>query len=116
MRANLLSFISFRTLTGIKFVKFEMCKSSLVDIREREAIPPPESIGPNGVYLYAPKPPDAISPVDENHLMQSLPTPRHAEDESVCLERFPKKLPGSMRLDGDRPGLGLKFRKSRDGS
>jgi hypothetical protein len=44
------------------------------------------------------------------HLFQH---PGHAEDESVCLERFPRtaQATGSMRLGRDRPGLGLKFRR-----
>ena len=61
-----LSFISLRTLTGIKFVKFEMYrKSQSVDVRLKNDIPPPE----NPDYCYAPVPVDMIPPVGENRLM-----------------------------------------------
>ena len=84
-----LSFISLRTLMGIKFVKFELYrKSQSVDIRLKNNIPPPE----NQDYRYAPVPVDLIPPVGENRLMHLLDNPDCAEDVLACLDRFPKKL------------------------
>lgn len=84
-----LSFISLRTLTGIKFVKFELYrKSQSVDIRLKNNIPPPE----NQDYRYAPVPVDLIPPVGENRLMHLFDNPDCAEDVLACLDRFPKKL------------------------
>jgi hypothetical protein len=42
MRGKYWSSISFRTLNHVKFVKFKVYKSELVDIRERDSMPPPE--------------------------------------------------------------------------
>jgi hypothetical protein len=107
MRARWRSFFSFRTIVSIKFVKFEMYKSSLVDIREKDAIPPPERVEPQGEYRYAPMPPDVIPPIGENHLIHLFRRPGHAEDEPVCLERFPKKLRERLAVCGSAPtGLG----------
>ncbi|KAL5345654.1 hypothetical protein ACLOAV_009408 [Pseudogymnoascus australis] len=84
-----LSFISLRTITGIKFVKFEMYrKSQSVDVRLKNDIPPPEN--PN--YCYAPVPVDLIPPVGENRLIHLFNNPDCAEDVLACLDRFPKKL------------------------
>jgi hypothetical protein len=89
MRGQWRSFISFRTLTGIRFVRFEMYrKSQSVDIRKKDDIPPDT----NKEYKYAPVPIDIIPPVGENQLMHFFHHPEHAEDEPACLDRFPKKL------------------------
>ena len=101
-----LSFMSLRTLTGIKFVKFEMYrKSQSVDVRLKNDIPPPE----NSDYRYAPVPLDLIPPVGENRLMHLFHNPDCAEDVLACLDRFPKKLREKLSC-GDKaiaPGWGL---------
>ena len=84
------SFLSLRTLTGIKFVEFELYKSQLVDIRQKPAIPPKALVGCE--YDYKPVPPDLVPPVGENHLMHLFQHPQHADDDPICLGRFPKKL------------------------
>jgi hypothetical protein len=105
-RTKWLSFISLRTLTGIKFVKFELYrKSQSVDIRLKNDIPPPE----NSDYRYAPVPIDLIPPVGENRLMHLLDNPDCAEDMLACLDRFPKKLREKLAC-GEKaiaPGWGL---------
>ena len=50
MRGTVISYISLRTLCGIKFVHFEMYRSELVDVRKPDNIPPPE----NKDYWYQP--------------------------------------------------------------
>jgi hypothetical protein len=115
MRARWWSFLSFKTLVGIKFVKFEMYKSSLVDICEKNAIPPPERVGHE--YRYKPTPPEMIPPVGENHLMHLFQHPGHAEDEPVCLERFPKKLRERLAVCGGQLtgfGWGLSLEEGWD--
>ena len=102
MRGKWGSFISFRTLTHIKF---ELYKSQLVDIRQRDAIPPPERVGCE--YDYKPAPPDLIPPVGENILMHFFQHPQHAEEEPICLNRFPKKLRERLAICSEQhTGLG----------
>jgi hypothetical protein len=82
-----------------------MYKSSLVDIREKNAIPPPDRVGHE--YQYRPTPPEVIRPVGENHLVHLFRHPEHAEDQPVCLERFPKKLRERLAVCSGQPtGLG----------
>jgi hypothetical protein len=88
MRGQFRSLVSFRTLTSIRFVRFEMYKKSQsVDICKTDDIPPADHME----YKYAPVPIDIIPPVGENQLMHFFHHPEHAEDEPVCLDRFPKK-------------------------
>jgi hypothetical protein len=105
-RNKWLSFVSLRTLTSIKFVKFEMYrKSQSVDVRLKNDIPPPE----NPDYCYAPVPVDLIPPVGEKRLMHLFNNPGCAEDVLACLDRFPKKLREKLAC-GDKaivPGWGL---------
>ncbi|KAH6700531.1 hypothetical protein BKA61DRAFT_620717 [Leptodontidium sp. MPI-SDFR-AT-0119] len=83
------SLLSFRTLVGIKFVKFELYrKSQSVDVLLKNDMPPPE----NPDYRYVPVPIDLIPPVGEEMLMHLFNNPDCAEDVPACLERFPKKL------------------------
>ena len=88
MRGRWLRLLSLRTRESIKFVHFEMYRSSLVDVRKINDIPPSGNID----YRYQPAPPDIIPPVGENHLKHIFLHPNHAEDEPICLNRFPKKL------------------------
>lgn len=108
---KLWSFISFRTITGIKFVKFEMYrKSQSVDVRlknVKDAIPAPE----NPDYCYAPVPRDLIPPVGEDRLMHLFNNPDCAEDVLACLDRFPKKLREKLACvdKAITPGWGLEL-------
>jgi hypothetical protein len=105
MRNKWWSFLSFRTLTSIQFVQFEVFKSSLVDIRQKNAIPPLDRVGCE--YRYSPAPPETIPPVGGNLLVHYFQHPSHAEDQPVCLERFPKKLRERLAVCGGRAtGLG----------
>jgi hypothetical protein len=92
IRGKWRTLVLFRTLKGIRFVKFEMFRSQAVDIRnsqiDKEILPPLERIE----YIYKPAPAEVIPPVGENYLKHRLQHPDHAEDDPVCLNRFPKKL------------------------
>ena len=102
------SFVSFRTLTGIKFVKFELYrKSQSVDVRLKNDVPAPD----NPDYRYAPVPIDLMPPVGEDMLMHLFYNPKCAEDVPACLERFPKKLREKLTC-GEKavvPGWGLQL-------
>ena len=74
--------ISGRTLTGVKFVKFEMYRTSQsVDARLKNDVPPTT----NPDYRYAPVPVDLIPPVGENRLMHFFYNSDCAENVLVCL-------------------------------
>jgi hypothetical protein len=108
MRGRWLSYISLRTLTGIKFVRFEMYRSSLVDVRQKDDVPPPG----HAEYRYLPTPPDLVPPIGENHMMHLFQHPDHADEETVCLDRFPKKLKERLQCKPGTPtsiGWGLEF-------
>jgi hypothetical protein len=101
-----LSWLSLKTLESIKFVYFEMYKSELVDVRKEDDVPPPEDVE----YRYVPAPPELIPPVGSNYLMHIFQHPDCAEEEPLCLSKFPKKLKDRLRcLRGVRPGWGLQF-------
>jgi hypothetical protein len=100
------SWLSLKTLESIKFVYFEMYKSELVDVRKQDDVPPPEDLE----YRYEPAPPQLIPPVGSNYLMHISQHPECAEDEPICLSRFPKKQKEKLKcLSGVRPGWGLQF-------
>jgi hypothetical protein len=83
------SFLSFRTLTGIQSVRFEIYRrSQSVDVPRTNDLPSPT----NTEYRYTPVPVDLMPPIGENLLMHFFQHPDHAEDGPACLDRFPKKL------------------------
>ena len=111
LRPNWRSWMSFRTLESIRFVHFEMYKSELVDIRKQDDVPPLEDVE----YRYKPAPPDIMPPVGIRHLMHVFQNPDCAEEESLCLSRFPKKLKERLRCKGGtKPGWGLQFKEGLD--
>ncbi|KAE8442247.1 hypothetical protein EG329_003718 [Mollisiaceae sp. DMI_Dod_QoI] len=106
MQGNWVSWCSLRTLSWIKFVHFEMYKSELVDVRKIDDIPPPNHVE----YRYLPAPPDLIPPVGDRHMMHLFQNPDCAEDEALCVSRFPKKLKEKLKCNGGvNPGWGLQF-------
>ena len=106
MRGPWLLYLSLRTLTSIRFVHFEMYKNSLVDVRKVNDIPPPENLE----YRYAPAPPEIIPPIGERHLLHLFQNPDCADKESVCADRFPKKLREVLKCSsGAKPGWGLQL-------
>ncbi|TGO22329.1 hypothetical protein BPAE_0172g00100 [Botrytis paeoniae] len=108
MRGQFLNLISLKTLKSIKFVHFEMYRSSLIDVRQKDVIPPPDHIE----YCYSPAPPEVIPPIGDNHLMHLFLHPDHADEDTVCLDRFPKKLKEKLSCKKGQPtnfGWGLEF-------
>lgn len=106
MRGIILSYISLRTLCSIKFVHFEMCRRELVDVRKPDDIPPPE----NKDYRYQAAQPELIPRVGERHMVHLFEHPDHAEDESLCLNRSPKKLKEKAQVQRwDKSWVGLQF-------
>ncbi|KAJ8058189.1 hypothetical protein OCU04_012388 [Sclerotinia nivalis] len=108
MRGQFFSLISLKTLKSIKFVHFEMYRSSLIDVRQKDVIPPPNHIE----YRYSPAPSEVIPPVGDNHLMHLFLHPDHADEDTVCLDRFPKKLKEKLCCKKGQPtnfGWGLEF-------
>ena len=79
-----------------------MYKSQRVDIRypqkDDEILPPTGHVE----YLYSPAPPKVVPPVGENYLKHLFRHPDHAEDDPVCLNRFPKKLREKLALSGEQ--------------
>ncbi|KAF5869876.1 putative tetratricopeptide repeat domain protein [Botrytis fragariae] len=108
MRGRFLNLISLKSLKSIKFVHFEMYRSSLIDVRQKDVIPPPDHIE----YRYSPAPPEVIPPIGDNHLMHLFLHPDHADEDTVCLDRFPKKLKEKLSCKRGQPtnfGWGLEF-------
>jgi hypothetical protein len=99
--------LSFQTLTSIEFVQFELHRKSLVDIRKRDDIPPAD----RNEYRYQPLPAEVIPPVGKNFLMHIYNHPEDADQETVCLTRFPKRIKERLKLgEADVPiGWGIEF-------
>jgi hypothetical protein len=100
--------LSFQTLTSIEFVQFELHRKSLVDIRKRDDIPPADR---SKEYRYQPVPAEVIPPVGKNFLMHIYNHPEDADQETVCLTRFPKRIKERLQLgEADVPiGWGIEF-------
>jgi hypothetical protein len=106
VRGRWTSLLSFRTLHGIKFVKFELYSSLLVDVKKVNSMPP----ATNSNYHYRPAPPKLIPPIGENHLLHLYHHPDHAEQSHICLTRLPKKLHEKLTcIEGINEEWGLQF-------
>lgn len=103
------SLLSLRTLKKVKFVKFEMYKSELVDIRKVDDLPP---VDRRDEYRYQPMPAEFIPPVGEHHMMHLCTHPEDADETRVCLDRIPKKLKERLLVcpsNGTGIGWGVYF-------
>lgn len=106
LRSRWTQLFSLRVLESINFVHFEMYKSELVDIKRRDELPPPTEKD----YRYTPAPAETVPPVGNNYMMHVFQNPDCAEDEPLCLSRFPKKLKEKLLCRGGiKPGWGLQF-------
>jgi hypothetical protein len=111
LRIGWLSWMSLRTLESIRFVHFEMYKKEFVDVRKENEVPSPEDTE----YRYIPAPPEIVPPVGSKYLMHVFQSPDCAEEEPLCLARFPKKLNGKLTCKGViKPGCGLQFVEGLD--
>jgi hypothetical protein len=96
--------ISFRTLTGFKFVRLKLWKRKQdVEILRKDDIPPQEKVGSE--YQYIPAPPELIPPVGEKRLLHLFRHPNCAEEELDIFHLFPKKL--KERLPVGSQGWGI---------
>lgn len=103
MRGQWVSMFSLRQLRSIRFVKFEVYPSTLVDIRKIDDIPPETY---KDEYRYRPIPAEVIPPIGENHFMHLYDHPEDAEDTAICLDKVPKKLRERLAVCPQR-GTGL---------
>lgn len=105
------SIVSFcrAPINWIKFVHFEMYKSELVDVRKDDEMPPKEMID-RDEYRYTPAPPEVVPPVGYEHMMHLFYNPQCADNDPLCLERFPKKLKERLLCKrGRKGGWGIQF-------
>jgi hypothetical protein len=100
--------LSFQTLISIEFVQFELHHKALVDIRKRDDIPPSSR---KDEYDYRPVPAEVIPPVGKNYLMHIYHHPEDADQETICLERFPKRVKERLKLEQPslQVGWGIEF-------
>ena len=103
IRGQWASYFSLWKMAEIQFVKFGLHKHQLVDIKEKNDLPP---VSLKNEYRYQPIPAETIPPIGKNHLMHLYEHPDHADDVPYCLERIPKKLREQLRLcQNQAPGL-----------
>ena len=103
IRGRWASYFSLWKMAEIQFVKFGLHKHQLVDIKEKNDLPP---VTLKNEYRYQPIPAETIPPIGKNHLMHLYEHPDHADDLPFCLERIPKKLRDQLRLcQHQAPGL-----------
>ncbi|KAI7913288.1 hypothetical protein M9X92_009541 [Pyricularia oryzae] len=98
-----------RKVRSLKFVKFEVYQSELVDIQQCPSMPP------NLLdYLYEPA--ESNPPVGPNLLMHLFEHPDHAEVLPVLFRRIPKKLSRlqACQRTGSSVGWGLQIHEGLD--
>ena len=103
IRGQWASYFSLWKMAEIQFVKFGLHKHQLIDIKEKNDLPP-ESL--KNEYRYQPIPAETIPPIGTNYLMHLYEHPDHADDVPFCLDRIPKKLREQLELSPHQaPGL-----------
>lgn len=103
IRGQWASCFSLWKMAEIQFVKFGLHKNQLIDIKQKNDLPP---VSLKSEYRYQPIPAETIPPIGKNHLMHLYEHPDHADDVPFCLERIPKKLRGQLKLSPlQAPGL-----------
>ncbi|TLD11880.1 hypothetical protein PspLS_11300 [Pyricularia sp. CBS 133598] len=100
-----------RKVRSLRFVKFEVYQSELVDIQQCPSMPPNDLLSVD--YLYEPA--ESIPPVGPNLLMHLFEHPDHAEVLPVLFRRIPKKLKSRLRACqrmGRSVGWGIQIHES----
>jgi hypothetical protein len=98
------SLVSFRTLTGFKFVKLKLWKRKQeVEIIKKDDMPPLEKVGCE--YQYAPAPPELIPSVGEKRLLHLFHHPDCAEEELDIFHLIPKKIMGRLPVSSQGWGI-----------
>ncbi|KAK2598817.1 hypothetical protein N8I77_012204 [Diaporthe amygdali] len=104
---------SFRRVLSIDFVKFEMYRNALVDIKESPSVPDLEDKqGAEENYSYQPLPAETNPPIGPNLLMHLFKHPEDADVELVIYRKIPKKLRDKLEacpLKGTAVGWGVHF-------
>ena len=112
IRGRWRSWLSLKTLGGIKFVQFELYRSELVDVQKQDDLPPASR---RQEYRYRPCPPKRIPPVSEEHMLHLMAYPDHAEDIGCIVDRIPKKLREPLAVCPQaRTGIGWGIRFIED--
>ncbi|KAI1736294.1 hypothetical protein F4680DRAFT_461201 [Xylaria scruposa] len=97
----------FTKVQALQFVKFEVFRNRLVDVRDCPSLPTTSND-----YTYDPMPPDVIPPIGPNLLTHLLENPDHADVTMFLYKRFPKKLRGQLEAcptKGSSIGWGVEF-------
>ncbi|KAI0868244.1 hypothetical protein GGS24DRAFT_482943, partial [Hypoxylon argillaceum] len=95
----------FTKVRTLQFVKFEVFRNKLVDVRACPSMPTPGT-------EYAYDPTDAIPPIGSNLLMHLFENPEHADVTLFLYNRFPKKLRAQLEacpMKGSSIGWGVEF-------
>ncbi|KAI0545854.1 hypothetical protein F4679DRAFT_559546, partial [Xylaria curta] len=96
----------FTKVQALQFVKFEVFRNKLVDVRSCPSLPTSSD------YTYDPMPPDVIPPIGPNLLMHLFENPDHADVTLFLYKRFPKKLRAQLEAcptKGSSIGWGVEF-------
>ncbi|KAI0903190.1 hypothetical protein F4823DRAFT_619601 [Ustulina deusta] len=104
----------FTKVRGLRFVKFEVFRNKLVDVRVCPSMPTASND-----YTYDPMPPDAIPPLGPNLLMHLFENPDHADVTLFLYHRFPKKVGAQLEacsIKGSSIGWGVEFVEGADWS
>ncbi|KAI0198271.1 hypothetical protein F4808DRAFT_263070 [Astrocystis sublimbata] len=97
----------FRKVRALQFVKFEVFRNTLVDVRVCPSMPTT-----NNDYAYDPMPPEVVPPIGPNLLMHLFENPDHADVTLFLFRRFPKKLRTQLEacpVKGSSIGWGVEF-------
>ncbi|KAI0183816.1 hypothetical protein EV127DRAFT_254931 [Xylaria flabelliformis] len=97
----------FTKVRALQFVKFEVFRNKLVDVRACPSLPTASND-----YTYDPMPPDVIPPIGPNLLMHLFENPDHADVTLFLYKRFPKKMRAQLEAcptKGSSIGWGVEF-------
>ncbi|KAI0857312.1 hypothetical protein F4860DRAFT_490180 [Xylaria cubensis] len=97
----------FTKVRALQFVKFEVFRNKLVDVRACPSLPTASND-----YTYDPMPPDVIPPIGPNLLMHLFENPDHADVTLFLYKRFPKKMRAQLEacpMKGSSIGWGVEF-------
>ena len=114
-REEHMSFLSLKTITSIRFVRFEVYSQRLVDVRTTPDMP---DASRRDEYSYHPMPAEFIPSIGESHMMHLYTYPEEAEHTGICLGKIPKKIEGLAWLpthsQGSKVGWGLQIVEGLD--
>ena len=86
-RGRLRSIFSLRALVDMRFVKFDMYRSGLAQVRKIDDVPPPTM---KDIYEYEPV--DWSPPISPEHMLHLMEHPLEADEGLLLFKWVPKKL------------------------